>query len=290
MIECVLQLDSLLGESPLWDPQENLLYWVDILGQKIHRLDPESKQHTEFQLPEIVTSIALRKETKKELLITLRKQIAFFDLETSQITQVAEVEKDLPDNCFNDGKCDRFGRFWAGSINRAHFEKPTGVLYSLHSNGKVVSIEGNGVCFNGIGWSPDNRTMYIVQSFLYTIFAYDFDSVKGTISHKRPFISFREKGGGFPDGLTVDFEGYVWVALSGLGLLLRIDPSGEIEKKIQFPVPRITSCAFGGKDLGTLYVTSAREMMTSLELQKYPLSGSLFSFRPGVQGLKEGSF
>jgi sugar lactone lactonase YvrE len=274
-----------LGESPIWDSQRRLLYWVDILGQKIHSFDPESKQLITVYLQEKVTSIALRQSGG--LIATSWKGFVLFDWETESLTPLVNIEEDLLENSFNDGKCDRLGRFWAGTINRVRWDKPTGSLYLLNPDKSVTITERNTICVNGLAWSPDDRIMYVVESFLYTIFAYDYDIDLGTLSNKRPFCCFPKEAKGFPDGITVDAEGSVWCAMGVLGWIIRIDPQGHITKKIVFPVPGITSCTFGGNDLETLYVTSSRENMTVADLEKYPLSGNLFSINPGVKGIGE---
>ncbi len=284
-INCIIPIHSWLGESPLWDFDQQLLYWVDILGQKIHSWDPILKKLMTYPLSEKVTSIALRKGGG--LIATSFKGFMQFDFTTKNLTPIVLVEKDLPNNRFNDGKCDRSGRFWAGTMDKVHWEKPTGSLYYLKSNGTAVVSQKNAVCLNGIAWSLDNQTMYVIESFLYTIFAYDFDLQSGILSNKRPFISFSPEEKGFPDGMTVDSEGYIWCAIGVLGKILRIDPQGQITQTFSFPVPGITSCIFGGKDLQTLYVTSSRENMSDLDMQKYPLSGNIFSLETDVKGLKE---
>lgn len=285
LIKCEVPIQSWLGESPLWDAEKELLYWVDILGQKIHSYDPILHLVKTFPLSEKVTSIGLRQGGG--LVVTSFKGFMLFDFDTGNLTPLAQVEENLPDNRFNDGKCDRSGRFWAGTMNKAQWNLPTGILYSLSPKGEPVIKEKNAVCLNGITWSLDNRTMYVIESFLYTIFAYDFDLNTGAISSKRPFITFPSEKKGFPDGMTIDAEGYIWCAVGVSGEIVRIDPKGCITEKIVFPVPGITSCMFGGKDLQTLYVTSSRENMTDLDLQKYPLSGNLFSIETNTRGLPE---
>ncbi|MBX9923830.1 MAG: SMP-30/gluconolactonase/LRE family protein [Rhabdochlamydiaceae bacterium] len=284
-IECVLEIHCWLGESPLWDPEKKLLYWADILGEKIHSFDPILQKLRTYPLTEKVTSIALRKGGG--LVATSFKGFMLFDFKEGKLTPLVQVEENLPDNRFNDGKCDRSGRFWAGTMDRVHWNKPTGTLYSLQPDKTALTTEKNAVCLNGIAWSLDNRTMYVVESFRYTIFAYDFEMKTGSISNKRPFISFPSEAKGFPDGITVDSEGYIWCAIGVLGKILRIDPKGQITQTYSFPVPGITSCMFGGKDLQTLYVTSSRENMTDSDLQKYPLSGNLFSIETNVRGVPE---
>lgn len=287
-LQCVVKTNSIVGESPLWNPNDKRVYWVDIFGQIIHSYDPHTKEHKTIQLPEIVTSINLSKNTN--FVLTLRKKFVYFDPQLIKSTPITTIEKDLPNNRFNDGKCDRFGRLWAGTINGVKWKEPTGNLYCLHPNGRVESMEKGGICYNGMGWSPDNRTMYVTQSFRYAIYAYDFDFTSGQLTNKRVFASVTENSGGFPDGLTIDAEGFVWSAQCGLGQIVRYDPMGKIERVIKLPVPRTTSCNFGGENLDTLYITSARETMTADQIKKFPLSGSLFALHTNIKGLPDPTF
>lgn len=287
-VECVIRAEATVGESPVWSPKERLLYWVDISGKVIYAFNPHTSEMQAHYLPEIVTSLGLRKQGG--LILTLRKQFAFYDLSTRVLTPILEVEKNLPDNRFNDGKCDRFGRYWAGTINGVNWMEPSGTLYCLHPNGTVMPMLKEGICFNGLGWSPDDKTMYVTESFRYTTFAYDFDLSKGTLSRRREFAVVSKDSGGFPDGLTVDSDGYVWSAQTGNGQVIRYHPNGKIDQIIKFPVPRTTSCIFGGEDRNILYVTTARETMNQDLIEKYPLSGSVFSIKTTAKGLHEPSF
>jgi len=175
-------------------------------------------------------------------------------------------------------------------MNGVHWKDPSGSLYCLSPSGKLDARLKEAICLNGLGWSPDNRTMYVTESFRYAIFAYDFDGSSRELSNKRVFVSIPEESGGFPDGLTIDSEGYVWSAQTGTGQVIRFHPNGSIDQVIQFPVLRTTSCTFGGDHLDILYVTSARETMSPLEIEKYPLAGSLFSVKTSVKGLPEPFF
>ena len=282
-IECVVKTESIIGESPVWSAKDRLLYWVDIAGKILHRWNPATKEHKSIQFAEKVSAVALGKGAS--LILTLGKKVVRYD---SKTTVLAEIESNVPDNRFNDAKCDRQGRLWVGTINGVHWKNPDGVLYCVHANGKVAAVEKGAICLNGIGWSPDDKTMYVVQSFRYAIYAYDFDPARGTLSRKREFARIPEQG--FPDGLKVDAEGFVWCAHTGSGKVVRYGPNGKVDREIVFPVPRTTSCIFGGDNLDTLYVTSARETMTPEQLEKYPLSGALFSCKPQVKGLPEPIF
>jgi sugar lactone lactonase YvrE len=282
-VQCVLQADAIVGESPLWHPQERRLYWVDIQGKKVHRFDPASGRNESFALPEIVTCLAFRK--RGGLVLTLRKNFAFFDPDSGKLEVLASVEADKPDNRFNDGRVDPQGRFWAGTMGNTAWDQPVGTLYRFDSDQTVTPMQTSVECSNGTAWSPDGRTMYYTESFRYAIFAYDFDGSTGTLSNRRVFAQVDRQLGAFPDGLCVDAEGGVWSNQVGIGRVVRYDPAGEITCQIQLPVPRGCGSMFGGDDLDTLFVTSARETMTPEQIQAAPLSGSLFAIKPGVKGL-----
>ena len=285
-IQCVLPAQAIVGESPVWHAGEQRLYWIDIQGKQIHRFDPVTRNNESFSLPEIVTCIQLRGE--RGLILTLKKNFAFFDPATKKLEVLASVEDNLPENRFNDGKCDPQGRFWAGTMDAKQWKNPSGFLYRMNPDQTVDTMQSQVICSNGSGWSPDGRTMYYTESFRYAVFAYDFDATSGTISNRRTFAEISaedRKAGGFPDGMTVDAEGFVWSNVVGVGKIVRYDPAGNVERIVQLPVPRATDCTFGGKDLDTLFITSARETMTPEQLEQAPLSGSLFAVEAGVRGL-----
>ena len=287
-VECVVRAEAIVGESPLWSPRDRILYWVDITGQRIHRFNPRSAVNDTFHLPQPVTAVGLRE--KGGLIITLRKDFAFFDPETGALQLLSDPEEDKPYDRFNDAKCDRRGRFWAGTMDDVKWNAPHGSLYRLDPDSKVTCMKTSVICANGLGWSPDNRVFYFTESFRYGIYAYDFDLDTGNISSRRLFASIDRDTDGFPDGLTVDEEGYVWSVHNAVGRVVRYSPAGIVDRVIKIPVPRPTSCIFGGDYLDVLYITSARETMTAEEIAQAPLSGSLFAVEPGVKGLPEPYF
>jgi sugar lactone lactonase YvrE len=285
-IQCVLPWQAVVGESPIWHPEEQSLYWIDIQGKQIHSFHPAGGGHRSFPVPEIVTSLALR--AAGGFILTLERHFATFDPATSALERLGEVDRELPNNRFNDGKCDPQGRFCSGTMDAVHWSAPAGTLYRLDNT--TTPMQPNVICSNGLGWSPDGRTFYYTESFRYAIFAYDFEPDSGRISNRRPFITVDENSGGFPDGMTVDAEGFVWSNVVGLGQIHRYDPRGKLERIVQMPVPRATDCAFGGPDLKTLYITTARETMTPVQLAAAPLSGSLFALECDVRGLPSTPF
>ena len=287
-VECVVKAEAIIGESPLWSPHERVLYWVDIAGQKIHRFNPQTTQSDTFNLPQPVTAVGLRQ--KGGLVITLAKNFAFFDPQTEVLEMLANPEEDKPANRFNDAKCDRQGRFWAGTMGAVNMDAPVGSLYRLDTNLGVTRLQTEVRLANGLAWSPDNRIFYFTESRRYSIYAYDFDAQTGNIHNRRLFVAFDRKAGGIPDGLTVDAQGFIWSALYGGGRVVRYSPAGAVERVVELPVPCPTSCIFGGDNLDVLYITTAREFLTPEQIAQAPLSGSLFAHKPRVQGLPEPSF
>jgi len=287
-VDCVLKAEAVVGESPVWCARERVLYWVDITGQKIHRFHPTTGVNDTFHLPDAVTCVALRKSGG--LLTTLRKDFAFFDPGTENLRVLDRLEEDQPDNRFNGGKCDRQGRFWAGTMNGSHWDAASGSLYRLDTDLRVTREQTGCVCANGLDWSPDGRVLYFTESFAYSILAYDFDAASGQIANRRLFASVDKSSGAFPDGLTVDADGCVWSVHNAVGQVVRYTPAGKIDRVVQLPVPRPCGCAFGGPGLDVLYVTTARETMTADQLAEAPLSGSLFAVTPGVRGLPPSTF
>jgi sugar lactone lactonase YvrE len=287
-VECVFETKAIIGEGPVWSVKEQLLYWVDIPEKKVHVFNPESRSNQTFALPEMVTSASPRKSGG--LVLTLRKSVAFFEPSTGKLEILPDPEEDKPGNRFNDGKCDRQGRLWAGTMGDVDWDSPVGSLYRFDSSATLTRMEERVCCSNGLGWSPDSKTLYFAESFRYKIHAYDFEAATGNVSNRRVFATLDPNSGAFPDGLTVDAEGFVWSAQPMFGRLVRYDPKGAIERIIELPVSRGTSCMFGGKNLDVLYVTTMRGTLTDEQLAEEPLAGSLLALRPGVKGIAETPF
>lgn len=283
--ECVFKSTAHLGEAPLWSEKNQLLYWTDIHGKLIHAFDPIAKCETNYSMPDLVTAVALQ---NGGLLLALSKQIACLDLQTGQIKVLHEAEKNVSGIRFNDGKCDCKGRFWVGTINTI---KPTDSNCTLYSyDGEQLRPMLRDIVFsNGLAWSPDSHVFFHVETFKKAIFAYDFDAETGSLTGKRLFVSLEENGG-LPDGITVDEEGGVWCAHYGKGQVVRYDKKGKVSDVIRLPVPNVTNCAFGGKDFDMLYITTAQENLSSVQLKKYPHSGSLFAIRVSYKGVPETPF
>jgi L-arabinonolactonase len=286
--ECVLRIESICGESPMWSVREQALWWTDNLGKSIYRLEPEGGEHASFALDQDVMAIGLRE--RGGLVVALAKQLSFLDPGDNGLEPLMEVEPDKPRNRFNDGKVDRQGRYWAGTMNDVDWDQPSGALYRLDKGLELRLVQDAVVCANGLGWSPDDRTFYFGESFRYAIFAYDYDVEHGAVSDRRVFATVDRDSGAFPDGLTVDAEGGVWSVHNGAGRVVRYAADGGVTHEIVLPLPQPTSCIFGGSDLDVLFVTTSRQNLTAEQLASYPLSGSLFAVRPGVAGLPEPLF
>jgi sugar lactone lactonase YvrE len=285
-IECVSQHRSLLGESPVWSVAEQALYFVDIHRPAIHRFSPASGELSTWAMSENVGSIGLR--AGGGLVAALRRNFAVVDTADGAVVALQTPLFDAGDQRFNDGRCDRGGRFWAGTVQEKRVPG-LAALYRLGADGRGEKMLDGLTVSNGISWSPDDRTMYVADSWERSIYAFDFDLAQGRIANRRVFAQFPDKVG-IPDGATVDTAGCYWVTHFDGGRISRYTPRGELDRVIDFPGPRPTSCAFGGADLKTLYVTSASFNLTPEQLAAAPLSGCLFALDVGAQGLPEPTF
>jgi sugar lactone lactonase YvrE len=257
---------------------------VDIDGKKIQRFYPETKKYESFDVPVKVCLMAFRK--KGGMICGTEDGFYFWDPETQKMEFITHPEKGKKEARFNDGKVDRKGRLWAGTMT---FEGATSALYRMDSDLSVKKIISEITISNGIGWSPDNSIMYYVDSLRYVINAFAYDLATGTISNQQSFVQMDAEFG-IPDGLTVDSEGYVWCAIYGGWKVMRYDPSGNITDEIRMPVSQPSSCMFGGKDLDELYVTSIAEGLSEEDKAKEPMAGDLFMIKTDVKGLPEPEF
>lgn len=286
-VVCVAETRSLLGEGPTWSPRDGVLYWVDILTPSVHCYDAVKGVDQEVKLGSMV-SIAIPKATGG-LLVATPAGLMTLDLASKSLTAFCHPESDRPGNRYNDGKCDRMGRLWVGTLDMGT-EANRGNLFRVDADGSWQKMDTGLTVANGLGWSPDNKQMYFTDSVRRIIYAYDFDLRPGLISNRRPFITL-EPSDGTPDGLTVDEEGCLWVAVWDAWRVSRYSPEGRELLRIRMPVPRPTSCCFGGASLDTLYVTSASVRLGTDALAAAPQSGALFAIRvPGVRGLPETTF
>lgn len=286
-IRVLVDCKNILGEGPLWDVQEQRLYWIDSFGNKVFRCTEHGTEIAEWDVPANIGSMALREQGGA--VISLQTGFHFLDFGTGETTPIHDPESNIPSTRLNDGKVDRQGRFIAGSMDMKE-EGPNGGLYRLDPDLSVHKLEDKIICSNGPCWSPDGKTFYFTDTWSEEISAYDYDTATGTPSNKRRFASFKEIGGA-PDGATVDAEGYVWSAAVYSGQLVRFAPDGRIDRIIKTPVLKVTSVMFGGPNLDVLYVTS----MARPPLPRFPedglMAGHLFAIHGlGVRGIPERRF
>ena len=260
-----------LGEGPCWDCASGSLYWVDIPAGRVHRLDGDDT-HRSWDVGQAVGAVVTR--ASGGLVLAARSGFLTLDPGTGTVAPLVALGL-APGVRMNDGACDSAGRFFAGTM--ADDEAPDqGTLYRLDPDHSIATIIAGVTISNGIGWGPDGATMYYIDSPTRRVDVLDYDPATGEISGRRPFAGL-DAGDAVPDGLAVDAEGGVWVALWDGGAVLRFGPDGRLRQSLELPVPRVTSCAFGGPDLATLYITTAAGPGSS--------GGELFSVRPGVAGL-----
>lgn len=274
-----------LAEGPFWQPETEHLHWVDILAPSVISADLKTGERRTRPMPELV-GVAIPRRSGGFICAT-ETGLRTLD-ETGKVTTLAEPEADRPGNRFNDGKCDAHGRLWVGSL-AINTEPGKGALWRYDpENGAAKMVDGLHVS-NGLGWSPDNRTFYFTDSGPRTIWAFDFDLEQGTLENRRLFVQI-EAHEGVPDGLTVDAQGGVWTALWDGWEMRRYLPDGTFDRSITLPVPRPTSCTFGGPQLQTLLVTSARIRLSAQQLTEAPLSGSVFAIETPYSGLRDTPF
>jgi L-arabinonolactonase len=284
-IELAVDCRNQLGEGPVWDVQEQALYWVDIAGRMLQRRQHATGTVQHWTMPERIASFALRRSSG--MVLALETGFAFFEPLTEKLRWISRPEVMIRHNRFNDGKCDSSGRFWAGTMDDRAAEH-TGSLYRLDSD-LAVHRMGDGIGIsNSLAWSPDDSTFYFADTLDGRIYAYDFDAPSGAISRKRPFVSV--SGPGVPDGSAVDSEGYLWNAEWNGWRIVRYAPDGSVDRVIALPVQKPTSCAFGGPDLRTLYVTSAAWDLGQSDLAAQPWAGGVLAIEVDVAGLPAPRF
>ncbi len=286
--EMLLDARADLGEGPAWDASRGLLYWVDIHAGRLHTYDPGEQIDTWVHVGEslgCVAPLAVSLQTQgTSLFIALNSGFMTYNLPSQRMVFLANPEPHLPGNRFNDGKCDPAGRFLAGTMDDAEKEA-SGSLYSYSADGSLKTLLTGVRISNGLTWSPDFQIFYYIDTPTRQVTAFDYDLATGNIANPRPAVNVPPKMG-WPDGMTSDFEGMLWVALWGGAKLTRWNPAtGQLLEVIPIPVLNVTSCIFGGPDLTDLYITSARKGMNAEQLAKYPLSGGLFRLRTKIRGM-----
>ncbi|RKE38590.1 xylono-1,4-lactonase [Paraburkholderia sp. BL23I1N1] len=275
---CVWQVEADLGEGPVWQFNERAVYFVDIMGRHLHRLSVETGERKSWQTPSEPGFVLPLSDNA--FICGLRDGLYRFDGEDGTFSKLTSVEADLPGNRLNDGFVDFDGHLWFGSMDDSE-KRPTGALYRLDDCGDVTIRDAGYVITNGPATSPDNRTLYHTDTLGKLLYAFNVNEL-GELSQRRVFAAI--SGTGYPDGMAVDAEGFVWVALFGGGRIERYAPDGKLVERVCFPCSNITKLAFGGDDLRTAYVTTARKGLSPEEIWQQPLAGGLFSFHTEVPG------
>lgn len=285
-IKCVVDAKNILGEGPIWNDREKSLYWCDNIAGKIHKYDPATTEFLTWSTPEEIGSLVFRPNGK--IVAGMKRGFSFVDLESNTYEHIADA--DIGETkCLNDGKCDRRGRYWCGSINRDVKTADAG-LYRLDPDFTVHKLEDGIIASNGIAFSPDDKTMYYADSRADTVWAYDLDIESGNLSNKRVFISTVGKAARV-DGATVDTDGNYWCAHVYDWDIACYSPDGKLIRTVRTPVRHPTMCTFGGENHDVMYVTSATRMADQHDLESQPNAGGLFEIHGlGVKGLPEPLF
>jgi sugar lactone lactonase YvrE len=287
MVERVIAAGNQLGESPVWRADEGALYWVDIPKGLITRHVFNTGVNSQWKLPAPIGSFTFRSEGG--MVVALKTGIYFFNPENGDLRQIHNPEAGLPENRFNEGKCDPRGRFFTGTMNEVVRGKPDGSLYRLDAQAELSIILKEITIPNGLAWSPDGSRMYFADTRRHVIFQFDYDTDDGIPFHQRTFVDLSSYEG-LPDGATVDADGCLWSAMFSGGRIVRYTPKGKIDRVIGLPVTQVNSLAFGGTDLRTLFVVTSKHLLNESALTAQPLAGDIFAIDVGVAGTVEPSF
>ena len=286
-VELVVDAKAPLGEGPLWHVRRQSLFWVDILGGRLHEFSPRTGRDRAVDVGQYIGCVLPR--GRGGLLLGLQHGLAWFDLRTRRHKMFAAPEGGRKGQRCNDGKCDPAGRLWVGAMS-VKLLRGKGRLYSVNPDLGVRQVLDKLTIPNGLAWSHDARTMYFIDSAAQAVAAFDYDLETGGIRRRRVLIRIPKRDG-TPDGMSIDAEGMLWVAHWGGWRVTRWDPvKRRLLQTVWLPVSQVTSCAFGGKNLDELYVTSARDGLSERKLAQEPAAGGVFRCRPGVRGLPAHEF
>jgi sugar lactone lactonase YvrE len=283
---CVLDIKASLGECPVWSPEEQALYWVDINAPSLNCFEPATGRNHAMPMPEAIGCFALRKSGG--FIVALRTGVWLARKDGTLERKVADAPYDPAHHRFNDGRCDPTGRFFVGSMNEKR-DANSATLIRIDPDFRATELLTDVMISNGLAWSPDGRTMYHADTPAHVVRAYDYDTARGTISNQRVFAHWTGETDR-PDGAAVDSAGNYWVAFYRGGKVVQLSPEGKVLGEYATPALCPTMCAFGGPDLRTLYVTSARQMREADELARLPQSGGIFALAVDVPGLPEPRF
>lgn len=282
-LEHVFAAQDVLGEGPLWDPDAKLLYWVDLEGRRVHRLNPQSMAHQLTQFEHKVSCLGLRQ--MGGFVVGTSAGIGFWDGHSAHLDLRLHPEADKPQSRFNDGAVGPRGRFWAGTLSESG--TPSASLYRYDPDGSLRVAVPEMLLSNGLGWSPDQRYFYLTDTERKLIWRFAFDPASGELSQRQDFVNSQDEDG-YPDGLTVDSEGCIWSARFAGGRVTRYDPEGRKMQDFRLPVDYVTSCSFGGADLQTLYITTSHRDVK--DRQQQPQAGDLFALHTDITGQRPYRF
>lgn len=281
------KIKARLGEGAFWNHKTQELYWVDIEDQLLHIYNPQTKKNRSLPTPSKIGTVVPK--NTNETIVALQDGIYTMNLKSGDVILLSDIESELTENRFNDGKCDPSGRLWVGSM-ALKMQSYRASLYMVDTTGNAQIKIDRVTNSNGITWSSDQKTMYYIDTPTGMIRAFDFDNEIGAISNERVAVKVPNSMG-FPDGMAIDSEDMLWVGMWNGNAVIRCNPkTGKIISKIEVPAHNVTTCAFGGKNLDTLYITTASIDMTKKEKAACPLAGSLFKADPGVKGVKSVFF
>jgi sugar lactone lactonase YvrE len=293
-IDIAFEARSGVAEAPFWDADDGALWWVDITRKEVLRWRPGSETPRRWPVPDFPSAVVLRR--RSGALVALRDGLYFMELETGRLDCFCRPEADRPDNRSNEGKCDALGRFWLGTMQNnlnpdgsdREMTRSTGALYCVRPDGSSTrAVDGVGLA-NTLAWTADDGTLYFGDSLANLIWAFDCDLETGQLANRRVFT--HESLPGFCDGSAIDAEGYLWNARFAGATVVRVAPDGRVAGIVELPVTNPTSCCFGGPDLKTLYVTSARFTLSDEQLRRNPLEGALLALHPEVGGTPSHRF
>ena len=281
------KIEAKLGEGAFWNHETQEFYWVDIEGKKLHIYQPSLNTNRSLETPSRVGTVVPM--NTNESVIALEDGLYKINTQTGVTSLIAAVEADRPDNRFNDGKCDPMGRLWAGTMSMVG-QRKAGSLYRVEPNGTVSKQLDSISTSNGIVWTADQQTMYYIDTGRRNIRAFDYNPASGDITNERVAVSVPDSLG-YPDGMAIDEHDMLWVGMWGGQAVAHFNPkTGQLVQKIKVPALNVTACAFGGPNLDTLYITTARQGMKDAQFKEFPDAGSIFKAVPGVKGVKSAFF